>query len=53
MKVCVSSLGYGTNGMDGIFGNDTKNTVIKYQKSKGLSADGIVGQNTWRKLLNI
>ena len=49
----LTSLGYGTNGVDGIFGNGTKNAVIKYQKSKGLSADGIVGQNTWRKLLNL
>ena len=49
----LTSLGYGTNGVDGIFGNGTKNAVIKYQKSKGLSADGIVGQNTWRKLLGL
>lgn len=47
------SLGYGTNGVDGIFGNGTKNAVIRYQKAKGLSADGIVGQNTWRKLLGL
>lgn len=47
------SLGYNTNGVDGIFGSGTKNAVIKYQKSKGLSADGIVGQNTWRKLLGL
>ena len=49
----LTSIWYVTNGVDGIFGNGTKNAVIKYQKSKGLSADGIVGQNTWRKLLNI
>ena len=38
---------------DGIFGNGTKQAVINYQRSKGLSADGIVGQNTWRKLLGL
>ena len=38
---------------DGIFGNGTKQAVINYQKSKGLSTDGIVGQNTWRKLLGL
>lgn len=47
------ALGYSTNGIDGIFGSGTKNAIIKYQKSKGLSADGIVGQNTWRKLLGL
>ena len=47
------SLGYNTNGIDGIFGSATKNAVISFQKSNGLVVDGIVGQNTWRKLLKI
>ncbi|WP_370829969.1 peptidoglycan-binding protein [Clostridium sp.] len=47
------SFGYNTNGVDGIFGMGTKAAVIAFQKSKGLSSDGIVGQNTWRKLLNL
>lgn len=38
---------------DGIFGANTQAAVISYQRSKGLTADGIVGQNTWRKLLNL
>ncbi len=38
---------------DGIFGVNTKQAVINFQKSQGLSADGIVGQNTWRKLLGL
>ena len=47
------SLGYNTNGIDGIFGIGTKKAVMSFQKSNGLVADGIVGQNTWRKLINI
>lgn len=47
------SLGYHTNGIDGIFGVGTEKAVIYFQKAYGLVADGIVGQNTWRKLLNI
>jgi N-acetylmuramoyl-L-alanine amidase CwlA len=35
---------------DGIYGNDTKNAVMAYQKRKGLAADGIVGINTWNTL---
>lgn len=46
-------LGYNTNGVDGIFGNGTYSAVREFQKTRGLSADGIVGQNTWRKLLNL
>ena len=38
---------------DGIFGNGTKQAIINYQRSKGLVVDGIVGQNTWRKLLGL
>lgn len=46
-------LGYSTNGVDGIFGSGTYTAVREFQKTRGLSADGIVGQNTWRKLLNL
>ena len=46
-------IGYNTNGIDGIFGSGTYSAVREFQKTRGLSADGIVGQNTWRKLLNL
>lgn len=47
------TLGYSTNGVDGIFGSGTYSAVREFQKTRGLSTDGIVGQNTWRKLLNL
>ena len=47
------SLGYNTNGIDGIFGSGTKKAVMSFQKANNLVVDGIVGENTWRKLLNI
>ncbi|WP_195952295.1 N-acetylmuramoyl-L-alanine amidase [Clostridium saudiense] len=47
------TLGYSTNGVDGIFGSGTYFAVREFQKTRGLSVDGIVGQNTWRKLLNL
>ena len=43
--------GYSVGGCDGIFGSKTLAAVKKFQKAKGLEADGIVGKNTWRKLL--
>lgn len=46
----LNTLGYRTNGLDGIFGTATQNAVIAYQRSRGLVADGIVGCNTWRSL---
>ena len=46
----LNTLGFRTGGLDGIFGSATYNAVVSYQRSRGLSADGIVGCNTWRSL---
>lgn len=39
-----------SGGADGVFGNGTRDAVIKFQKDNGLSADGVVGKDTWNKL---
>ena len=48
-------IGYGFDcgnyGVDGDFGSATNEAVRNYQKAKGLTVDGIVGKNTWNKLL--
>ena len=38
---------------DGIFGNDTENAVKWMQRKWNINDDGIVGPNTWRKLLEL
>ena len=43
----------GKCGADGDFGSDTDAAVKKYQKAIGLTVDGIVGPNTWAKLLGV
>lgn len=40
------------SGIDGIFGQVTLAAVKKFQASKGLTADGIVGSATWEALLS-
>jgi peptidoglycan hydrolase-like protein with peptidoglycan-binding domain len=37
--------------VDGIFGPQTRQQVIAFQNANGLGADGIVGPNTWGKLI--
>ena len=37
---------------DGLFGPKTENAVKRFQKSRGLVVDGIVGQETWSQLWN-
>ena len=45
---------YGYNvSVDGIFGGATRNAVVRFQADNGLAQDGIVGRNTWSRLLNI
>jgi len=46
----LNTLGFRTGGLDGIFGPATQSAVTSYQRSRGLTADGIVGCNTWRSL---
>ncbi len=38
--------------VDGIFGNGTKAAVIAYQKSRGLTADGLAGKGTHKAIIN-
>lgn len=40
-------------GADGSFGAETTAAVKKFQSDNGLTADGVVGQKTWRKLLGL
>ena len=39
-------------GADGDFGDGTDKAVRKFQERNGLEVDGIVGRETWRKLMN-
>jgi peptidoglycan hydrolase-like protein with peptidoglycan-binding domain len=43
----LQQLGFNPGPIDGVFGTGTKAAVVAFQKSKGLYADGIVGDKTW------
>lgn len=46
IQTILKEKGFYTGKIDGIYGTMTRNAVIKFQKSRGLTADGIAGKNT-------
>ncbi len=48
----LTTLGYDTGGLDGVFRVRTKTSVISFQNKNGLTADGIIGNLTWNSLMN-
>ncbi len=50
LQYILNNYGYNLTA-DGIYGAATRRAVIDFQKNNNLAQDGIVGRNTWNKLL--
>ena len=50
LQTKLQELNFNPGAIDGIFGIDTKKALIAFQKSIGLTPDGIAGKNTWAAL---
>ena len=46
--VMMKALGF--DQIDGVFGPVTKNAVVAFQEGEGLTADGVIGDETWRRM---
>lgn len=51
IQALLSKLGYGVDGIDGIYGPKTAAAVVKFQRYFGLSPTGVVNDDTY-KLMN-
>lgn len=46
LQQSLAANGYSPGPVDGIFGNQTRGAVVRYQQAKGLYVDGIAGRQT-------
>ena len=46
LQNALNALGFNAGKADGIFGKNTKNALVAFQRASGVSADGILGPNT-------
>lgn len=50
IQALLSKIGYNPGAIDGVFGSQTKQAVMAFQRNYGLTADGIIGATTYRYL---
>jgi peptidoglycan hydrolase-like protein with peptidoglycan-binding domain len=48
----LEDLGFFYGVIDGVYGSRTTSSVVTFQRSRNLVADGIIGENTWEALLD-
>lgn len=52
LQTLLNMNGFDCGEVDGDFGDKTTNAVNNFQTSKSITVDGIVGKDTWTKLIN-
>lgn len=52
LQDALNALGYSTKTLDGAFGTNTRNALLSFQRNNGLTADGICGCCSWRRIVS-
>ncbi len=50
LQAVLRKIGYNPGPIDGVFGNQTRDAVIQFQRNNWLTPDGVVGTNTYNAL---
>jgi len=50
LQQALQNRGFSPQGVDGIFGNNTRSAVMAFQRSQGIAVDGVVGPDTAQRL---
>ncbi|MTI49604.1 MAG: LysM peptidoglycan-binding domain-containing protein [Firmicutes bacterium] len=50
MQALLAKIGYNPGPIDGVFGAQTQQAVVTFQRDYGLVPDGVIGPNTFRAL---
>ena len=53
VQALLNGLGHNAGTADGLYGDNTAGAVKRFQLANSLAADGIVGRDTWHRLLGV
>lgn len=53
LQAALKLLGFYDDNVDGVFSQSTALAVSKFQETVGVTADGVVGQDTWNRLFPV
>jgi len=51
LQLALTRAGFDPGAIDGIFGAQTLQAVLVFQRAYGLDPDGVAGEQTWRRLM--
>jgi hypothetical protein len=51
IQTTLTGAGFDTKGVDGVYGQDTTNAILAFQRSKGIGASGNLDDATWQPLM--